>query len=53
MVDCLAYSAGVVPPRNDLRREEGGELLNVEQLVAYPAVEALDERVLHGELGSM
>ncbi len=43
-------SVGVVlgPPGldNDLGLEEGGELLKVEQFVAEPAVEALDERVL-------
>ena len=43
-------SVGVAlgPPSldNDLGLEQGGELLDVEQLVAHPAVEALDERGL-------
>jgi len=38
---------------HDLGLGQAGELLDVEQLVAYPGVEALDVRVLHGEPGSM
>ena len=39
----------VVPPRLDdfPRLRQGGEHVLVEALVAQPAVEALDERVLH------
>ena len=50
-------SVGVVldaPGFDDvLRLEEGAELLEVQQLVAGLAVEALDERVDHGEPSSM
>ena len=50
-------SVGVVlgPPAadNDFGFQERGELLDVEQLVAYAAVEALDEGFSHGEPGSM
>ncbi len=48
-------SVGVVldPPPfgEDLGLEETGELLGVQQLVAHPAVEALDEGVLPGRAG--
>jgi hypothetical protein len=35
----------------DLGLQERGELLGVQQLVAHPAVEALDEGVLPGRAG--
>ena len=38
---------------DDLGLEEAAELLEVQQLVAGLAVEALDERVDHGEPSSM
>ena len=38
---------------NDLSLEQRGELLEVEQLVADPAVEGLDEGVLPRDPGSM
>lgn len=62
MVHALAYSAGVMLPREEWGRccdsvrhastttqpRGSGEILDIEQLVADAAVEALDEGVLRG-----